>query len=219
MRVFHPDFGGPINVGATVLSDDPDTQVGQVIQMMREYSVADSESPELVYDGMRASSQGGPIPGTFRAVKSRLRFIQDESTAEPFTAWLKGPIVETLVRPIDMRRMQHPQGDCDDFSMSTAALLRAQGIPASFVTVAVDPDDPSRYSHVYVIADCSGGVCGPQYEGRVSLDTSHGEYPGWEAPNPFGKRKEWPLDYRFDWPVLLIAAAAAGVMLWWVFKQ
>ena len=34
MRVYEPSFGGVINVDATPLSEDPDTQVAQVIDMM-----------------------------------------------------------------------------------------------------------------------------------------------------------------------------------------
>ena len=48
--------------------------------------------------------------------------------------------------------MPAPAGDCDDFSMLTAALLEASGIPWEFVTVAADRDSPGRFSHVYVRA-------------------------------------------------------------------
>jgi hypothetical protein len=121
--------------------------------------------------------------------------------------------VETLVRPVDMRIMDHPQGDCDDFAMTVRARMLALGIPCDFVTVAVDPDDPERYSHVYAIADCSAGACGARWTGKVPLDASHGAYPGWECPNPYGKRTEWP---GFPlWKIALGAAViAAGVWAW-----
>jgi hypothetical protein len=70
--------------------------------------------------------------------------------------------------------------------MYAAALLVAAGVSASFVTVAADEADPGRYSHVYVAAYPKGG-------GRVPLDASHGEYPGWEVESRYGRRREWPV--------------------------
>ena len=74
-------------------------------------------------------------------------------------------------------------GDCDDFSMYLAALLTANGIACSFITVAADGHAPDQYSHVYVVAYPDGE--------RVACDASHGKYPGWEVPNAFGKIREW----------------------------
>lgn len=58
-------------------------------------------------------------------------------------------------------------------------------MPCSFITVAADPADKSRYSHVYVQALLEDGSGFP-------LDASHGDRPGWEVPNPF-RRMSWPL--------------------------
>jgi hypothetical protein len=220
-RIFHPAFGHEINVDATPLSEDPDTQVAQVIDMMVTYSDVDSNAPEIRADALRACAManGDCIRGNFDDVKRSIRFVQDEDTGEPFTAWLKQAhdgdgIPEVLVRPVDMRRMADPQGDCDCFATTMRARLLSLGIPAGFVTVAVDPDDPGRFSHVYNFADCSGGACGPMWNGRVPLDTSHGAYPGWEAPNPYHKRAEWPQSgWKIAASILLISAIA-----WWVLK-
>ncbi len=76
--------------------------------------------------------------------------------------------------------------DCDGFTSYLAALLIALGVPCSFATVAAHKEDPSIYSHVYVVAYPNGQ--------RVPLDSSHGEYPGWEAPNEFNKFREWPVN-------------------------
>ncbi len=202
MKVYSPTHGREINVGTVNLSDDPDTQVAQVLDLMVGLSDEDSLANEIQNDARAACASG-----------------EDESTAEPFTAWLKrDDIPETLVRPIDMRMMAEPQGDCDDFSMMIRARLLALGIPCKFVTVAVDPQDPERFSHVYAVADCSDGRCGPNWSGRVALDTSHGPYPGWEAPNPFGKRAEWP--GVSTWQILagVVLVAGIGTAIWWALK-
>jgi transglutaminase-like putative cysteine protease len=217
VRVYHPNFGHDIAISGAPLSEDPDTQVAQVVGLMLDYSTADAATAELRADATAASLLAGddPIAGNFWDVKRRLRFVEDAETGAPFAAeFPSSEIVETLVRPIDMRAMASPAGDCDDFSMTTRARLLALGIPARFVTVAVDPEDPSRFSHVYVVADCDGGVCGSNWSGRVALDTSHGDYPGWECPNPFGKREEWP---AAGWSIAA-ALAIAGAAAWWLLK-
>lgn len=223
MRVYHPAFGHEIGVSGVELSDEPDTQVAQVIDMMRLYSDADGATPELYSDAAAAALPDDPITGNFYDVKRRIRFVPDEQTAQPFASFTKGPIVETLVRPIDMRAMQSPQGDCDCFSMTMRARLLALGIPAGFATVAVDPEDPSRYSHVYAIADCDSGACGPHWSGRVPLDASHGPYPGWEAPNPFGKRKDWAMGCsapRLAWVFGIgFLLGGLGYLAYWAARQ
>lgn len=224
MRVYHPSFGHEINVDATPLSEDPDTQVGQVIDMMLDYSDTDSVSPEIRADALRgcALGNGDCLAGNFADVKNTIRFVQDEETGEPFSSWLKqthdgDAIPEVLVRPVDMRRMAYPQGDCDCFATTLRARLKSLGIPSGFATVAVDPDDPTRYSHVYNVADCSQGNCGPMWSGRVALDSSHGDYPGWECPNPFGKRTEW--NSGSGWKLLgaIAVVAVLGYVAWRIY--
>ena len=223
MRFYSPTHGHEIQMGAVQVSDDPDTQVAQVIAMMDQYSDEDSQTPEIRGDALRAAASGDPISGNWADVANRIRFVQDEKTAAPFTSFMKGPIVETLVRPVDMRAMQEPQGDCDDFSMTMRARMLALGIPAGFATVAVDRDDPERYSHVYAIADCSNGVCGPNWDGRVALDASHGDYPGWEAPNPFGKRTDWCIQSaasNLGWVFAVgLLIGGFGYLAWWAAHQ
>ena len=223
MRLYHPAHGHEITVGAVAVSDDPDTQVAQVIDMMRAYSDEDAATPELYNDAARAASPDDPITGNFYDVKNRIRFVTDEETAAPFTSFMKGPVVETLVRPIDMRSMRNPEGDCDDFAQTMRARILALGIPAGFTTVAVDHDDPSRYSHVYAIADCSDNACGPKWDGRVALDASHGPYPGWEAPNPFGKRTDWAIAWEPSRLVCIFGVGfvigALGYLAYWASQQ
>lgn len=208
--LYHPGFGHAINVGVREVSSDPDTQVSEVVGMMADYTATDAATPELQSDARRYTITGDPVTDSFATIKRRMRFQTDDITARPFSSWMRGPIVETLVRPIDMRAMADPHGDCDDFSMSVAALLLAKGVDCRFVTVAVDPEQPWRYSHVYVVAYVNGE--------RIPVDTSHGPYPGWEVPNLFGKRQEWPIVNDGRW---LIGAGVllAGGLAYWGLRQ
>lgn len=216
MSFYHPAFGHPINATATEVSDDPDTQVAQTIALMDQYSSEDARSPEVLEHVRRTSYTGDLIIDSFRDVQRRIRFAQDEETAAPFASWMKGPIVEILIRPVDMLRMRDPQEDCDGFAMSLRSMLLARGIPAGFRTRAVDPDEPGRYSHVYAIADCRGGKCGPVWDGIIPLDASHGRYPGWECPNPYGRSADWALGG--SWLPIVLWTAGVGLLLWWAFK-
>jgi hypothetical protein len=190
------------------VSDNPDQQVAETITLMKRYALEDAKSPEIQQDVSRAWQTGEPISDTYAYIKDRLRFVRDEVTAAPFQAQYSSPIVETLVRPRDMAVLEVPQGDCDCFSMYGAAHLLARGIPCAFVTVAADDGDPTAFSHVYLVAYPTSGPYAGQ---RVPLDLSHGQYPGWEVANRFGKRTEWPVNSSSD--VLLLGLALGGAYL------
>ena len=57
--------------------------------------------------------------------------------------------VEALHDPVMVARAinlgRQPYGDCDDFAMYTAALLKAVGLPAQFVVLGLGP----RFHHIY----------------------------------------------------------------------
>lgn len=205
----HPLLG-QVNYELLEVSDDPDTQVSQVISLMTGYVRADARTPEIERDAAEAvwqvagQGQRAEAEAIFQYVKGRLSFMKDEHTAAPFAGWLQAPVVEALIRPVDMsvlcsdggcRRI----GDCDDFAMYTAALLRARGIRAAFVTVAADQRYPGRFSHVYVAAYPDGH--------RLALDTSHGSFAGWEVAD-VTRREEWPIDST----AALLALAGAGLL-------
>jgi hypothetical protein len=87
--------------------------------------------------------------------------------------------------------------------MLTAALLGVHGVQSDFVTVAADPQLES-WSHVYLATDVGGGR-------RLAMDTSHGEFPGWESPAD-RRKTYWPA-YRPVTPELVILSL---VLIWWI---
>jgi hypothetical protein len=208
--VNHPALGR-VRYQVTEISDDPDTQVEQTIELMRRYTLEDAGTPLLKSDAATAM-QGDPIADTWAYLSRKdgirqMQFVHDEDTARPWGdigRW--SPIVETLMRPVDQVVAPRPQGDCDDFAMYGAAHLLARGVPCSFCTVAADSNDPSIYSHVYLVAYPQTG---PNAGRRVPLDLSHGWYAGWETDNKFGKRREWPVSAS---PAIGPCMIAAGVL-------
>jgi hypothetical protein len=198
----HPALG-LVRYQTTEVSDDPDTQVAQVIGMMRDYAISDSTSPEVLRAAQASVQSGDPVQDVWDWVKARMRFVRDEATAEPLQGWYRDPIVETLVRPRDMAVLQGPQGDCDDFSMYGASLLLAKGVPVAFCTVAADPQAPTVFSHVYLVAYPWG--C------RVPMDLSHGSYPGWETTMAL-RKQEWPVERFSVWGLVIGAVVGFQVM-------
>jgi hypothetical protein len=193
-----PNTLDTLNWEAQVVGDDPDEQVAATINLMQRYVREDAGTPEVRGMAEEAAPPGeDPLGGVFRYVKGLVRFQADEHTARPLESRLAKaglgdyPVVEVLIRPRDMATWQRDTGrgqvgDCDDYAMLTAAMLMSKGIDAAFVTVAADPRQPGQYSHVYVAAYPAGG-------GRVAMDTSHGEYAGWEVQENVTRRQEWPI--------------------------
>ena len=153
---------------------------------------------------------GDPVTDTFHYIKNRVGFRQDEQLGAPMRGELDGDVVEVLIRPRDLAQMDTPLEDCDGFASYGPAVLRALGVPCSFVTVAADNREPGRFSHVYA-------ACYPDGQ-RVALDSSHGPYPGWDSidTGQVTRVKEWPINGP-DWGQLLLI----GVILFataWVWR-
>jgi hypothetical protein len=189
-QIYHPMLGERVNYTIQPVPEGGDGQTEAVIELMRKYTIEDSSSPEIQRDAQQALSECpecSAVEAVFYFVKKRLEFVRDEDTVQPFSGSIQpgdGVLVEALVRPRDMSVLSgRKMGDCDDFSMYTASLLLALGIPVSFVTVAASPDSDD-FSHVYVAAYPNGV--------RVPLDTSHGQYPGWETKSSH-RVKEWEI--------------------------
>lgn len=205
MRAQHAGWLESINVEAEVLPDDPDEQVARTIGRMRELAFEDAGTAFIgdLARGFPAGKREG-AEAAFWFVRGLVRFQRDAQMVPdvPFAE----EIIEVLIRPVDLLSMSRPRGDCDDFCMALAALLVAQGIGCSFATVAADPRDPSRYSHVYVVAHLDGG--------DLSLDASHGRRPGWEVRNVYGKRRLWRVDRMNAGLGFTASAAQQGDPAW-----
>lgn len=205
-----------LNMEARVTGDDPDTQVVETIELMSEYVRRDVRSPqvqELAQD-LAGDTPQETLDSIFDHVQRLVRFQADETTARPLKSRLVEmgvgdyPVVEVLIPPADMLTWRQDTGtgqagDCDDFAMLTAALVMASGMKAVFVTAAADYRVPGQWSHVYVAAYTQDGR-------RVALDTSHGEYAGWEVQDGVTRRQEWQIDGHRG----LIVAAVLALVLW-----
>lgn len=208
--VDHPSLGR-VKYSIKEVSDDPDEQVAETIALMRQYANEDAGNPGFQADVAAAWKSDDAIGDTFNYLRRNggrgMQFVPDETNGAPFESaerpggWR--PVVETLIRPADQCLLSNPQGDCDDFAQYGAAHLMARGVPCSYATVGVEPQDPSVYSHVYLVAYPKDG---PYAGMRVPLDLSHGPQVGWECPNPWGKFQEWPLAGGFGlvgWGLLI----------------
>jgi hypothetical protein len=113
---------------------------------------------------------------------------------------------DLLISPSVLVRMKKPAEDCDGFTMLSAAMLTALGVPVVIVTVAVDPRDRSRWSHVFPMALV--GDKGVAIR-AIPLDASHGVGPGWMVPREHINRwQAWNLEAK---PVDIKPAAFQGL--------
>jgi hypothetical protein len=210
--LYHPQLG-ECSYSLRSVSDDPDTQVSQVVGMMNDYVMGDAGCQVIAADCSACRQTGEPILDTWNYLSryggSRgMQFQRDEITAAPIEQSLPRwqPVVEALIRPADLAMMPTPMGDCDDFASYGAAHLVCAGVPCSFVTIAADPSYPGIFSHVYLVAYPQSGM----YAGyRVPMDLSHGQSVGWEHPGAF-RLKEWPLAAGLS--ILQGAGIAAGLL-------
>jgi len=190
MNQFDHPVLGRVNYSLAAVPDYGDDQTAAVISLMTKYAVEDSKSDvvkQAIGQAKLEMPTESPEAQIFYYVRGRVRFVADESTALPLQRWYQEPIVESLIRPVDLLNMRPiAQGDCDDFSMLVASMLLAEGIPCSFVTVAADDRDPQQFSHVYVASYRDGK--------RTPIDASHGLFPGWEADrDSVFRKREWPI--------------------------
>lgn len=210
-QALHPDFGTiPVHYSFSALPESSDGQVRATIHKIIALIRGDARYPAIQEEAQKLYpyGDGDPNVGLFRLAKHTLRFSKDEQLADrlPIDDARIPETVEVLIRPIDQWLLIQMKGlgigDCDCFAMYGACLLYALGIPCSLCTVAVDPDQPDRYSHVYLVSYWQGV--------RTPLDLSHGEYPGWECPN-LGRMKEWPV-YVTPAEIMGEAALAIGAL-------
>lgn len=159
-------------------ASDTDTSTKQTIQKMCEYidaGVTDDACRWWAAQAVQRYAAGSKDPahmcwGVWWLVKHAVKFAKDEprlfAVGEP-------EALDLLIAPAVLVREKAPKEDCDGFTMLVCCLLKILGVQSVIVTVAADPDDPGRWSHVFPMALVNGGL---------PLDASHGKFPGWMVP-------------------------------------
>ena len=174
-------------------SPDPDTATAQTIAIMCGH-VRKASSDEVVKQTAgRAAEQFAGLAGTGRRdayslataafwwCKVFVKFVHHELIIRQRLG--ESGHLQGLISPEVLVRMEHPEGDCAIFTECACAFLRVFGIPYEIVTVAVSPDEPTIFSHVYLYAVLPDGT-------RLPLDASHGDYLGWQVPSAHVSRRQ-----------------------------
>jgi hypothetical protein len=180
--------------------DDTDGATRQTVQKMCELIRDSAKDPYVQHCaayardrfGMGSSDPAALVWGVFWYVKHCVKFRLDEGTmfqiGERVDQYGQQQ-QDLLIAPAVLVRMKNPSEDCDGFTMLSAAMLTCLGVRVLIATVATEPDDPSRWSHVFLCAIINGRV--------MPLDTSHGKAPGWMVPrNRINRWQTWTLDGR-----------------------
>ena len=217
----HPVYG-PVSYLVEDIGWDPDGQVARTLGRMGERVREDRSDPGFcAWCRQVIGAEYGELPDmevvdrAYAHVKSTMTFQRDEVTGAGVGGYPAEEVVEVIVRPREMAgfvAQGRGMGDCDDFTMYLAGILECYGIPTEFCTVAADQRAPRNYSHVYLVAyptDDRG------IRIRVPLDASHGEYPGWETANTFGRRTQWPVATTGGF-MGIVGWAMVGVAAWWL---
>ena len=186
----HPAFAGQVRYQSIPRQPDDEAATADTVRLMAAAIRADAKHPVIAAATKEATANAATEPqriaGIFWWIKRHVHFRDDADTAAGISGLLSEPSqTEVLIRPADLLAMPAPAGDCDDFSMLAAAMLRAAGIPAYLVTIAADPGRPDEYSHIYVVAAGASG--------HTAVDASHGPRPAWQAPAT-GKTRAWDID-------------------------
>lgn len=186
-------------------SSDPDTATAQTIGIMCGHVRAGAQDEAVRQSALGAVAQFGGLEGSWRPqwllygneakktaaiaaaiwwwCKLYVKFVHHEFIIRQKLG--ESGHLQGLISPEVLVRMAKPEGDCAIFSECIAAFLSIFGVPYEFVTVAVNPNEPEIFSHVYVYAVLPDGS-------RLPLDASHGDYPGWQVPSGrVSRRQVW----------------------------
>lgn len=173
-------------------SPDPDTTTVQTVQEMVRQIHTSALDPVLQNTAVNAVAgwAGGPAFG----ISGRDPFSDPAAIAESFFWWAKHNLrfvhhskqiyallgerdqLQLLISPDVLVRMKRMEGDCAIYTMVMCAMLEALGVPFEICTVAVNPFQPSVFSHVFARVVLPDGR-------RIPLDASHGKYFGWRVPD------------------------------------
>jgi hypothetical protein len=171
------------------VSDDDNQATAATVAMMCDYiaeGVKDDGCKAWAVCAVRQYAIGATDPrmlfwGVFWLLKHCVKYVRDEPALFRMG---EGDARDFLIAPAVLVRMAEPKEDCDGFTMLACTLLQILGIKSYIVTVKADPEKPSRWSHVFAVAELPGGAC--------ALDaTEHGIFPGWMIP------RQHIFDYQF----------------------
>lgn len=129
-----------------------------------------------IRDHVPSKDYAAEADAIFQWVKANVAYKLDPSGME----WIQTPTYTTSRRA----------GDCDDHSGLIAALAMASGFQAAFRTVAADPTNPTRMSHVYAMIGVSKGGKTQWY---ASDSTQAESSLGWNPPGVFDM-ETWVID-------------------------
>lgn len=166
------------NPGVRQTSQDPYEATHQTVEYMAKLvweSLPDGIVQDCVPIAVRYANlaAGNEWAAIWWWVRDHLQFIHH---SKMLGAWVGMPDeLQLLIRPDALLKMQSPKGDCAVYTTLVCAMLECAGYEWEIVTVAVDPNQPGIFSHVYARVILPNGA-------RVALDASHGTCPGWEAP-------------------------------------
>ena len=118
----------------------------------RDPSVVSALNQALTERGI--SSHRQVAHAIFYWVRGNIRFVEDETLLYQQLGVREEDLdKELLITPPVLLGMPVPMGDCDDFSVLLASMLLCAGLRPYYVTVAADPAEPQKFSHVYVCAE------------------------------------------------------------------
>jgi hypothetical protein len=182
-------WGGPIAV-RTARTDpwNSDISTADTLGILRRHVAQYAADPFVLAGNAHALAALPPhasdrdIAGAiFHWVRQHVRFVEDERLMYEQLGVAPDRLdKELLLVPPTLLSMPQPMGDCDDFSLLIACMLRCAGIRPFFVTVAADASDPRKFSHIYVaaqLADEGGYLCLDAGNRLAAIP------PGWEISN------------------------------------
>lgn len=157
----------------------------QTVELMCRYILESAIDPDIKeaalwirqHFGKESSDPAMCAWAVFWYVKHRVKFQIDDGPMVRLTEKTGIDVrgnQDLLTSPAVLIRMKDAREDCDGFTMLVCALLCCLNVPFVIVTIACDPSDPERFSHVFPMALLPGGP--------LALDASHGSGPGWMVP-------------------------------------
>ena len=183
---------------------DPDAATVQTIQEMVRLIHLSASDPLLqacavqAVDGWRGgfefastgldpfTSPAAIAESCFWWAKHHVRFLHHNK--QIWAIFKERDQLQLLIAPETFVRMAKMEGDCAIYTMLMCSMLEALGVQWEIQTLAVNPYQPSVFSHVFCRVVLPSGR-------RIPLDASHGAYLGWMVPDSDILRSQvWDMD-------------------------